>query len=146
MQLPSFWTMMFKVALLLAVPTFTLGSGWAVWITSSTFENTSRIRVLEYANNNNKAGAHQTTSVNVGAAKEAEVLAEYRDYYTTEEAAKLLKVSERKVQDMCASGSLPASRPDGARAWRIDKSFMVGGNVRLTAASSGTAAEQEKQP
>lgn len=46
-QMPGFWETMMKLAVLLAVPVFGLGSGWAIWITSASIQHEREIAVIQ---------------------------------------------------------------------------------------------------
>ncbi len=95
--------------------------------------------------NTNRVDVKVGAMVNTEADKEA---AEHRGYFTTAEAANLLKKSERTVQALCAAGKIPgASQPEGGRGWRIPLTFLLGlgddgrtgsGKSSLTAANNGT--------
>mgnify|MGYP000387935002 CR=1 FL=1 len=152
-SLPGFWDVLAKFAFAASVPVLLLGSSWAVWVTSMTFNNSARIQVLEYVNQHSggKSG-NQTTSVNVGSsdsvASEIDKAAEHRGYYLTSEAAKILRKSERSITSMCASGLIPdAVQPEGGRGWRIPLGFLlgVGRADDLTNPQPLTSADSGKQ-
>lgn len=46
-SMPGFWQTMMKVAVLLAVPVFSLGSAWAIWVTSQSIQHDRDIAVIQ---------------------------------------------------------------------------------------------------
>lgn len=46
-SMPGFWETMMKLAIILTVPIFGLGSGWAIWITSQSIQHDRDIAVIQ---------------------------------------------------------------------------------------------------
>lgn len=61
-SMPGFWETMMKLAVLLAVPVFTLGSGWAIWITNTSFEHERDIAVMQESLNDIKSRVRGVSS------------------------------------------------------------------------------------
>ncbi len=69
----------------------------------------------------------QTQTVTV-AGDVREKAAKTRGYYTVEDMAARLQLSERTIQDRCKRGIIPAYQPEGGRGWRIPLNAAISGN------------------
>lgn len=61
-SMPGFWETMMKLAVLLAVPVFTLGCSWAVWVTNRSFSQERDIAVMQESLGEIKSRVHGVAS------------------------------------------------------------------------------------
>ena len=121
-KLTGVWSLLLKVAIALAAPTFVFAVAFAVWIASTIFNHDARLQVLEFAQGH-KPGISQ--SVNVGQADSAKMASDHRDWLTVQEVATREGVTDRTILNYLEGRRIsPALTKDG-REWRIAENFRI---------------------
>lgn len=145
-RLSGIWSLLLKIAIVLAPPVFLTLIGWGTWITVQHFDLRSRVALLEYVRDHGRASPEVSQNVNVGSAandaRAAALLddaAARRGYYLASEVAKLLGKSERTITELCAKGAIPGATREAqgdSSPWRIPLDFQISGKLPQTAAVS----------